>query len=181
MSGCLLAVAERADREAFGLLFRHFAPRIRTWLLCGGTDADHADEIVQEIFVTVWRKARQYDSRRAGAAAWIYAIARNQRIDMLRRLRRPRFDPDDPAFRPDPPCDGEQSFAARQRADAVRAALASLNCAQREILQLSFYEGESYAAIAVRLGLPVGTVKSRARLAFGHLRAKLGLLREELR
>lgn len=180
MSACLLAVAERGDREAFGSLFRHFGPRIRVWLLRGGADAGQADDILQDIFVTVWRKAKQYDSQRAGAAAWIYAIARNRRIDMFRRHRRPQFDAEDPAFRPDPPPDGEQSIAARQRCDAVRAALASLSHAQREILQLSFYEGESYAAIAVRLGLPVGTVKSRARLAFGHLRAKLGPLGEEL-
>ena len=180
MSACLIAVAERRDREAFAVLFRHFGPRIGAWLRRGGGDAGQVDEVLQEVFATVWRKAHLYDSRRADAAAWIFAIARNLRIDALRRERRPEFDPQDPAFRPDPPPDAEQAISARQRADAVRTALAALGDEQREVLRLSFYEGETYAAIAIRLGIPLGTVKSRARLAFRRLRAELGPLRENL-
>ena len=180
MSVRLLAVAERRDREAFAVLFRHFGPKMRAWLVAGGGDAGKVDDVLQEVFATVWRKAGLYDSRRATAATWIYAIARNRRIDAFRRDRRPEFDPEDPAFRPDPAPDGEQALAARQRAHAVRAALGALSEEQREVLQLAFYEGETYAAIAVRLGIPVGTAKSRARLAFDRLRAELGPRREEL-
>ena len=181
MSVRLLAVAERGDRDAFAALVRHFGPRVRAYLLRADGGAARVDDILQETFAAVWRKAGQYDSRRATAAAWIFAIARNRRIDALRRERRPEFDPEDPAFRPDPLPDGEDTLAARERAESVRAALTALSDEQREVLRLSFYEGESYAAIAIRLGIPLGTVKSRARLAFGRLRAVLGAQREELR
>ena len=181
MSARLIAVAEHGDRKAFAELFRHFGPRIRAWLVRGGGNAGTVDDVLQEIFATVWRKASLYDSRRASAAAWIFAIARNRRIDAFRRERRPEFDPDDPALRPDPIPDGEQTLVASQRTEAVRAAISALSEDQREVLRLSFYEGESYAAIAIRLGVPLGTVKSRARLAFGHLRAALGPDREQLR
>ena len=181
MSARLVAVAERGDREAFAALVRHFAPRLKAWMIRGGVDAGKVDDVLQDVFAAVWSKATLYDSRRAGAAAWIFAIARNRRIDAFRRDRRPEFDPGDPAFRADPLPDGEQELAGRQRADAVRVALAALSEEQREILSLSFFEGESYAAIAIRLGIPLGTVKSRARLAFGRLRAELEPRREELR
>ena len=180
MSERLAAIAERADRSAFAELYRHFAPRVRAYLLRGGGDAGRVDDVLQETFAAVWRKAGLYDRRRATAAAWIFAIARNRRIDAYRRTRRPEFDPRDPALQPDPLPDGEQSLTAGQRAEAVRTALRSLSIEQREVLRLSFYEGETYAAISVRLGVPLGTVKSRARLAFGHLRAALEAQRAAL-
>ena len=181
MAARLQAVAERGDRAAFTELFRHFAPRIRAYLLRGGGDAGRADDVLQQTFEAVWRKAKLYDRRRANPAAWIFAIARNARIDSIRRERRPEFDPQDPAFRPDPAPEGEQALAAGQRAEAVRSALSALSDEQREVLWLSFYEGETYAQIAIRLGLPLGTVKSRARLAFQRLRRSLNAQREGLR
>lgn len=180
MSARLEAVAERADTAAFAELFRHFAPRVRAYLLRGGGDAGQVDDVVQDTFAAVWRKAGHYDRRRATAAAWIFAIARNRRIDVYRRERRPEFDPRDPAFQPDPLPDGERALTAGQRAEAVRTALDALSGEQRDVLRLAFYEGETYAAIAVRLGIPLGTVKSRARLAFGHMRAALEAQREAL-
>ncbi len=181
MSSRLLEVAERGDRDAFAALFRHFGPRVRAYLLRAGGDTGKVDDVLQDTFAAVWQKAHLFDGRRATAAAWIFAIARNRRIDAYRRTRRPEFDPEDPAFIPDPLPDGEQSVAARQRAEAVRSALSALSDEQREVLHLSFYEGETYASIAVRLGLPLGTVKSRARLGFGHLRTALLARREDLR
>ncbi len=173
------AIAKRGDHEAFQALFRHFAPRVRAYLRRAGGDNERVDDILQDVFATVWRKASQYDNRRAPVSAWIFAIARNQRIDAFRRERRPEFDPEDPAFRPAPQPDGAEMLAERQRIEAVRSALAKLSEEQSEVLQLSFYEGESYAAIAIRLGIPLGTVKSRARLAFRHLRKELGNQRED--
>ena len=181
MSARLVAVAERGDRGAFASLFRHFGPRIRAYLLRAGGDAGKVDDVLQETFAAVWNRAVLYDRSRANAATWIFAIARNRRIDAFRRDRRPEFDPDDPALHPDPLPGGEEALAAKERAEAVRNALAALSEEQREILWLSFYEGESYAAIAIRLGIPLGTVKSRARLAFGRLRSELGTRREDLR
>ncbi len=181
MAALLQAVATQGDREAFAALFRHFAPRVKAYLQRAGGEAEGIDDVLQEVFATIWRKAGLYDSRRASAAAWIFAIARNRRIDAFRRQRRPDFDPEDPAFRPAPPVEGEEAVAVQQRTEAVRAALARLSDEQRTILHLSFYQGESYADIAVRLGIPIGTVKSRARLAFRRLRDHLGPQSEGLR
>ena len=181
MSARLVAVAETGDRGAFASLFRHFGPRVRAYLLRAGGDAGKADDVLQETFAAVWNRAALYDASRASAATWIFAIARNRRIDAFRRDRRPEFDPRDPAFHPDPDPGGEEALAVQERAEAVRNALAALSEEQREVLRLSFYEGESYPAIAIRLGIPLGTVKSRARLAFNRLRSELGARREDLR
>ncbi len=180
MATLLDSVATQGDREAFTALFRHFAPRVKAYLQRAGGRVEGVDDVLQDVFATIWRKAGQYDSQRAPVAAWIFAIARNRRIDAFRRQRRPEFDAEDPAFWPDPPIEGEEAVAVRQRTEAVQAALAHLSDEQRAVLHLSFYQGESYADIAVRLGIPIGTVKSRARLAFGRLRGHLGPQREGL-
>jgi RNA polymerase sigma-70 factor (ECF subfamily) len=119
--------------------------------------------------LSVWRNATGYDPARASAATWIYAIARNRRIDMLRR-RRPEPDPHDPMFQPDadPTPDAAAAVAARDR--ALRAALADLGPDQMQVVRLAFYDGLSHAEIAAILDAPLGTVKSRIRLAFGRLR-----------
>ena len=181
MSARLVAVAECGDREAFASLFRHFGPRIRAYLLRTGGDAGRVDDVLQETFTSVWNRAVLYDRSRASAATWIFAIARNRMIDAFRRESRPEFDPNDPALHPYPLPGGEEVFATQERAEVVKNALAGLSEEQREVLWLSFYEGESYPEIAIRLGIPVGTVKSRARLAFGRLRAELGTKWEDMR
>jgi RNA polymerase sigma-70 factor (ECF subfamily) len=173
MAALLLAVAERQDHAAFAALFRHFAPRVKAYLMRFGDDAGRADEVVQETFVAVWRRAATFNPARASAATWIFTIARNRRIDAFRRERRPEFDPSDPAFVPEPEPQAEERAIARQRRESLAAALAELSEEQREVLRLSFFESSSHEAIAARLGLPVGTVKSRIRLAYGHLRARL--------
>ncbi len=181
MSVQLTAVAERRDRHAFVALFRHFSPRVRAYLLRRSRDWSKVDDVLQDVFATVWHKANLYDGRSATASAWIFTIARNRSIDAFRRERRPEVDWEDPALQPTPALGAEETVVAQQRTESVLAALAVLSDEQREVVHLSFYEGESYAAIAVRLGIPLGTVKSRARLAFGRLRTELGQQREELR
>lgn len=173
MSGLLVAVAERADRAAFAALFRHFAPRVKAYLMRFGDDGGRVEEVLQETFVAVWTRATTYDPARASAATWIFTIARNRRIDAFRRERRPEFDPNDPAFVPEPGPEGEDRVTARERSESLEAALAELSEEQQEVLRLAFFEDNSHDAIAARLGLPVGTVKSRIRLAYGHLRARL--------
>ncbi len=173
MSVLLVAVAERADRAAFSALFRHFAPRVKAYLMRAGDDRGRAEEVLQETFVAVWTRAATYDPGRASAATWIFTIARNRRIDAFRRERRPEFDPDDPAFVPEPEPEGEHRVTARERNESLEAALAELSAEQREVLRLAFFEEDTHEAIATRLGLPVGTVKSRIRLAYGHLRTRL--------
>jgi len=173
MTDLLVAVRDRHDRAAFAALFRHFGPRVKSYLRRFGDDGGRIDEVVQETFAAVWTKARLFDPAKASAATWIFTIARNQRIDAFRRERRPEFDPQDPAFVPEQVPDGERTVTVRERTRYVADAMAELSPDQQEVLRLSIFEENSHDAIATKLGLPIGTVKSRIRLAYGHLRARL--------
>ena len=170
----LARLAAADDREAFAELFARYAGRIRAFLLRGGASPDIAEEATQDVMVAVWRRASTYDPAKAGASTWIYAIARNRRIDLIRRQMRPAPDPEDPLFRPDPPQTPESAAAQSDRDARVRAALAGLNEEQLRAVRLTFYSGLTQAEIAEATGVPLGTVKSRLRLAFARLRAELG-------
>lgn len=170
----LVARIAAQDREAFVALFERYAGRIKAFALRGGASAQDADEIAQDVMVSVWRRAASYRPERAAVSTWIYAIARNRRIDLIRRTRRPAPDPNDPLFQPDPQPDALRGLAAIEREARLRAGLAALGPEQREVLVAAFFDGLSHGEVAERLGLPLGTVKSRIRLAFGHLRGLLG-------
>jgi len=174
LAAMIVSVAERQDRTAFADLFGHFGPRIKGFMLKTGANDDLAEEVVQETMVTLWTKARLYDPAKAGASTWIFTIARNKRIDLLRRRNRPEPDPHDPMFQPDPPPDGEQALSTLEDQDRVRLAMKTLPAEQLEIVRLSFFEGLAHSAIAERLDLPLGTVKSRLRLAFKKVRESVG-------
>jgi len=173
MTAHLVAVSERKDRDAFAALFRYYAPRLKSYLRRFGDGEGRTEEVLQETFAAIWVKAHLFDPERASASTWIYAIARNRRIDAFRRERRPQFDPEDPAFVPDDVPDGEAALSGRESTERLREAMAELSAEQRDILRLSFFEDNSHDAIARQLGLPIGTVKSRIRLAYGHLRTRL--------
>ena len=170
----LAAIAGQADRAAFAELFGRFAGRVKAFVMRGGMPAELAEEIAQEVMVTVWRKAASFDASRAGASTWIFTIARNRKIDVVRRQSRPEPDPEDPLYSPDPPEDPASALAARDRDAHVRAALAGLNEDQQAVIRLAFFAGLSHGEVAARLDVPLGTVKSRLRLAFGRLRDTLG-------
>lgn len=170
----LAAIAARAERAAFAELFRRFAGRIKAFIIRAGTSPDMAEEVAQEVMVTVWRKAAAFDPAKASAATWIYTIARNRRIDLHRRESRPEPDPEDPLFRPETEDSAERRLASADRDGRLRAALSDLPGEQIEVLQLAFFAGLSHSEIAVRLDMPLGTVKSRLRLSFVRLRGALG-------
>lgn len=174
MEELLLAVANHRSRQAFRSLFEHFAPRLTAFILRQGTDPDLSEEIVQETMVNVWRKAHQFDPARASASTWVFTIARNMRIDLLRKHRRPAPNPDDPAFVPDPDPPAFETLARGQEARGLRDAVAKLPTEQRQVLELAFFEEKSHVAIAEALGLPLGTVKSRIRLALKKIRSDMG-------
>lgn len=168
----LCSVAEQ-DRAAFAALFAHFAPRVKSYMLRLGSDNMHAEELAQEALATVWRKADRYDPSRAAASTWIFTIARNLRIDAFRRRNHPEPDPNDPALVPDQPVSADTVVAQKQDAVRIRKALATLPEEQREVLHLSFFDDQTHTEIADNLGIPLGTVKSRIRLAFGRIRTIL--------
>lgn len=173
MSALLLAVARDRDRAAFAGLFDHFAPRVKSYLRRLGTDPAAADELAQEVMLTVWRRAETYDPARASAAAWIFAIARNKRLDVLRREPRPDYDPADPALIVDPTDPADERISGAQTASRLRAAIADLPSEQSDLLKLAYFRDMPHSAIAAERGLPLGTVKSRLRLAMDRLRKAL--------
>lgn len=170
----LAVIAEEADRAAFAMLFQRFAGRIKSFLMRAGATPEQAEDLAQDVMVTVWRKAASFDPARARASTWIYTIARNRRIDVLRRETRAEPDPNDPLFQPDPEPSAEAQLGAVDRDARVRAAMAELNDDQREVVRLAFFAGLSHGEISERLGAPLGTIKSRLRLSFKRLRSALG-------
>ena len=179
LSAWLQAVAENQDRQAFAAVFRHFAPRVKAYLMRLGSSEALAEELMQEAMVSVWRKAALYDAGHAGVSTWIFTIARNLRVDQLRRkgqlLTVEGDDHDSDALVDGAPQPDEQ-LSIREREARLREALRQLSQEQAHILRLSFFEEHPHARIAQELGIPLGTVKSRVRLAIHHLRRLLGAL-----
>jgi RNA polymerase sigma factor (sigma-70 family) len=169
----LVAIAAHADMDAFQELFQAYSPRIRAYLLKMTRNPQAAEDLMQETMLAIWRKAGQYDPSRGPASAWIFTIARNIWIDAWRKQRRPEIDPNDPALAADPEPDAANMIERRQSHDALHKAMQSLPPEQVNLIRLSFFEEASHSTIASQLGLPIGTVKSRIRLAFGRLRAAL--------
>jgi RNA polymerase sigma factor (sigma-70 family) len=161
------------DREAFAHLFEHFAPRLKAYLMRLGTSAGAAEDLAQEAMLTLWRKAALFDPAKASVATWLFTIVRNLRIDVLRKERRPDFDPADPGLMPEQERDADDMLAMAQSEAAVRKALKDLPPAQAEIVALSFFADKPHSQIAAELQIPLGTVKSRLRLALARLRLAL--------
>jgi len=162
------------DRDAFASLFAIFAPRVKAYMMKVGSDPASSEEITQETFIRVWRKAGQFDPKKASAVTWIFTIARNLRIDRLRKENRPTFDPDDPIFIPETSQTPLENMEQSTIVERVKLSISGLPEDQREVVQLSFIEGLSHQEIADAIGLPLGTVKSRLRLSFVKLRHALG-------
>lgn len=173
LADCVEQIAQSRSRAAFSEIFAYFAPRLKSYLIRLGSDASSAEEIMQEVMLNVWRKAAQYDRRQASVSTWIFRIARNRRIDTLRRLNKPELDAEDPMLRP---AEAEQPDVTVNRAQIesqVRDAMETLPEEQLVLLQAAFYDGLSHSEIAKKFDLPLGTVKSRIRLAFLRLRGSL--------
>jgi RNA polymerase sigma-70 factor, ECF subfamily len=171
------AVAMRGDREAFATLFEYFAPRIKTFMRRSGASEASADDLAQLTLLAVWTKARLFDPASVGASAWIFTIARNLRIDALRRENRTGMNYTveiDSEFHVDEGPAPDANLARSQMESRVRAALGSLSEDQLRVIELSFFEERAHAEIAQALRIPLGTVKSRLRLAMNRLRGLLG-------
>lgn len=167
-------VAADRDREAFTVLFDYFAPRIKAFLMRSNTPATLAEELAQEAMLTVWRRAAQFDKARAGASSWIFTIARNLRIDVARREQRGKVLELESSESLELPAQPDAEYDAGEREQRVRAALSHLSDDQMRVIRLSFFEGKAHGDIALELELPLGTVKSRIRLAMNRLRDLLG-------
>jgi RNA polymerase sigma-70 factor (ECF subfamily) len=178
-AACLAAVAQRKDREAYARLFRFYMPRIASFLQRGGAAPDQAQELAQEALISVWRRAESFDPSKASAATWIYTIARNKRIDALRRTARSQVEAHEAEELLPPEPESADLGVIRDQAQArIRAVLSTLAPEQVDVVRKAFFEDKTHIMIAEEMKLPLGTVKSRIRLALTRMRA--GLRGDEL-
>lgn len=167
----MLRLARHGDEHAFAELFDHFAPRVKAFLMKSGATASLAEECAQDVMATVWHKASLFDPARASVATWIFTIARNRRIDALRKARRP--EPEDLPWGPEPEPDQADVMALQQETEKLGEALALLPDNQRELIEKAYYGDLTHSEIARITGLPLGTIKSRIRLALEKLRQSM--------
>ena len=167
-------IASDRDRSAFAAIFDSYGPRLKSYLMRQGADEALAEELVQEVMLSVWRRADGFDPRLASVSTWLFTIARNKRIDFLRRVKRPEVLADDPAFQPELVDSVDAAYEAADDGDRLRQALRGLPPEQAELLKLAYYEDKSHSVIAAETQLPLGTVKSRIRLALQRLRGMIG-------
>jgi RNA polymerase sigma-70 factor (ECF subfamily) len=169
------AVAAHRDRTAFAVVFDYYGPRLNAYLMRLGCDRAAAEEITQDVMVSLWRKAHLFEPSKSSLATWLYRIARNRRIDLLRRDRVDYVDPDNFALDiPDESgVDADRLLDSQSRDDFLRGAMKQLPSEQLQLVQMAFFESLSHSEIAEKTGLPLGTVKSRIRLAFTRLRRAL--------
>jgi len=167
------AVAERRDQTAFAELFDYFAPRIKSYLLRLGMESGQAEELTQEVMIVLWHKAALFDPVKSSLSTWLFRIARNRRIDVFRRDKSALLDADEPALQPSQPESADEIVEAEERDERVRKAMLDLPEEQAVLVRQAFFLGRSHSQIAEDTGLPLGTVKSRIRLAFSRLRRSL--------
>ncbi len=172
----LARVAASKDREAFATLFDHFAPRVKSFMMRKGASAEQAEDLVQETMIAVWSKAALYVADRGSVATWVFTIARNLRIDRLRREKPNQFTDLDDYDAPSDEPGQDEALHRLQEDSAVAQALAQIPHEQRELLILSYVEDLPQSEIAARLQIPLGTVKSRMRLAYRRLKKLLETL-----
>ncbi|WP_323768335.1 sigma-70 family RNA polymerase sigma factor [Antarctobacter sp.] len=164
----LIRIRDDRDETAFVELFRHFAPRLKAFLMRSGGDPTLAEECAQEVMATVWQKSAQFDPSRASVATWIFTIARNRRIDALRKQKRP--DPEDLPWGPEADPDQEDQLGLQQESEHLSEAIAALPAKQRDLIEKAYFGDLTHSEIADLTGLPLGTIKSRIRLALQRLR-----------
>ena len=164
-------VRDLQDRQAFAELFRHFAPRVKSFLMKSGAEMALAEECTQEVMATLWTKAHLFDPSRANVSTWVFTIARNKRIDAIRRRKRP--EPEDLSWGPEAEPNQADALSLRQENEKLAKAVAELPERQKELIEHAYFGDLSHSEIAQETGLPLGTIKSRIRLALEKLRHEM--------
>lgn len=162
------AVRDHKDKAAFAEIFGYFAPRVKSFLMKSGASPDMAEECTQEVMATLWNKCHLFDPTKASVSTWIFTIARNRKIDLLRKQRRP--EPEDLPWGPEAEPDQADALVLQQETEKLGEALATLPPEQRNLIQKAYFGELSHSEIAAETGLPLGTIKSRIRLALERLR-----------
>ncbi len=167
----MVRIRDHKDRAAFAELFDHFAPRVKGFLMRSGADASLAEECTQDVMAALWQKSHQFDPARASVATWIFTIARNRKIDLLRRQRRP--EPEDLPWGPESEPEQADVIGLQQETEILGNALKALPAAQRDLIDKAYFGDLTHSEIAAQTGLPLGTIKSRIRLALERLRRSM--------
>ena len=167
----MTAIRDRQCQNSFAAIFQHFAPRVKAYLMKTGSQADMAEEVTQDVMATLWRKADMFDPAKASVATWIFTIARNRRIDFVRRNRRP--EPEDLPWGPEAEPDQDDVLVLQEETERLGAALRTLPEKQRKLVERAYFGDLSHSQIADETGLPLGTIKSRIRLALDRLRREM--------
>ena len=165
------AIRDNGDQGAFAALFRHFAPRVKAYLIRSGSAPEMAEEVAQDVMATLWRKAHQFDATKASVSTWVFTIARNRRIDLVRRHQ--RLEPEDLPWGPEESPDQAETMALQQETERLGRALRQLPEKQRVLVERAYFGDLSHSEIAEETGLPLGTIKSRIRLALERLRHEM--------
>jgi len=166
-------IAIKKDKTAFGSLFKLVGPRIKGYLMKLGSNDIVAEDLLQEVMLTVWRKSETFDRSKAAVSTWLFTIARNKRIDMLRKEIRPQLDPNDPMLTPNQEEAADNVYSTKQESKKIIDAIKMLPDEQSKLIKMTYYEDKSHSIIAKELKMPLGTVKSRIRLASSRLKKLL--------
>lgn len=175
----IIEIAQKKCRKAYAALFKNFAPRIKSFVMGQGLNANEAEDLAQDAMLLVWRKAELYDKAKAKASTWIFTITRNLRIDLARKQKRIKQLPED-LWHDFDQISQETSIINAQNKNYIDQSLAILNDEQLQVLKLSFYENLSHSQIAALLNLPLGTVKSRIRLAMMRMKEELKIYKGKI-
>jgi len=160
-SDLLGSLAVKPDKTIYARLFNHFAPKVKAYIVRLGVALSAAEEVTQEVMLAVWRKAHMYHEEKAAASTWIFTLARNQSIDWMRKQKYPQYSLDEWSETASEAGQGEQEVLS----DRVAQAISQLPEKQAQVIYMSYFEGRSHGDIASRLDIPLGSVKSRIRLA----------------
>lgn len=174
MTGYVAHIAKRQDRKAFEAIYGYYAPRLRSWCLKQRLATETAEELVQETLIAVWRKSASFDAAKASVSTWIFTILRNKRIDLLRKENRPELKAEDFELLHEPEKSADIVLIDNDTTTVINQSLALLSPDQRSMIMKAFFEEKSHNDIAAETGLPLGTVKSRIRLALIRLKISIG-------
>ncbi len=163
-------VAYQQDKQAFGEIFKYFAPRLKSYFIKAGAIESQAEEVIQEVMIAIWTKASSYDRKKSSVSTWIYTIARNKRIDKIRKEKRHYTQESDEGLEMPIPSTQEQDIFSVQLTRKIENCLQSLPIEQAELLKLSYFYEKTHTDISKELKIPLGTVKSRIRLALNKMK-----------
>ena len=167
---CMQEVAENQDKEAFATIFKHFSPRLKSYFMKAGAADNQAEEIIQEVMISVWTKASSYNKEKSSVSTWLYTIARNKRIDKIRKEKRHYLLESDEGLEIPIDSTQEEEIMSTQLSKRMDDYIKNLPSEQAKLLKLSYFHEKTHTDISNELNIPLGTVKSRIRLALSKIR-----------